>query len=340
LGNILNPTPAVQKFRCFEPTFRDTMRWLLCSFSFLFFAACGKDPVALPVFKEISMPVEEDLTAVCFRDSLRGAATGGTAWQSGLILSTDDGGATWRVDTTLDRKMEHVTFDAEGQAYAVGQDRTLYRPSNGANWAAYRIDYQWNKSCAFVRGGPSLIVSGGGYQGGNIQVFDPDAFWEVDTLVAVANALSDVCWADSATACAVGYGWVLRSADAGRTWQRLDVTGDFFQSVHFPTPRIGYLCGASGTILKSTDGGATWRTLRRGGTFGARPKAFRTLHFVDAERGWVVGDAGIFWQTDDGGAHWRTVAGAPADADFTHVYALGKKGWATAQKGRFFYFEH
>jgi photosystem II stability/assembly factor-like uncharacterized protein len=316
------------------------MRPLRCFFLALLFAACGKDKIALPIFREISMPVGQDLSAVCFRDTLHGAATGGKAWQAGFILSTDDGGASWRVDTALDRKMEHVTFDAEGQAYAVGQDRALYRPLGSAHWEVYRTDYQWNRSCDFPSRRYGAIVGGGVYQGGVVRIFGPNAFWQPDTVLDVANALSDVCWADSVTVCAVGYGWVLRSADAGHTWQRLDVTGDFFQSVHFPTPQTGYVCGASGTILKSTDGGATWRMLRQGGAFGARHKAFRALRFADAERGWAVGDAGLFWQTDDGGATWRPVAGAPADSDFTHVFTLGKKGWATAQKGRFFYFEH
>ncbi|MDO8365216.1 MAG: YCF48-related protein [Saprospiraceae bacterium] len=137
----------------------------------------------------------------------------------------------------------------------------------------------------------------------------------------------------------MGFGWVMRSGNAGRSWIRLDITGDFFQSVHFPTASTGYICGSSGTVLKTTDGGQNWRNIRKGGSTGRRQKPFRALWFASADQGWIVGDKGIFWQTDDGGNSWNPVADAPSDADFNHIFLLGNRGWATAKAGRLFSFE-
>lgn len=302
-------------------------------------ACCKEEIVSFRVFREISSPVTADCSAVWMADSLHGIVAGGTPWQSGFILSTADGGQTWQTDTLLDRKMEDVMFDRTGQGYVCGQDRAFFRPLGNQHWQIHRTNYAWNKTCFFPDDRHGVMISGGGYSGSEIATFGSDAFWRVDTLQNIQNALADVWFSDSATVHAVGIGWVLRSADAGRSWQRYDVTGDFFQSVQFPTSAVGYICGSSGTILKTTDSGLSWQTIREGGSTGKRNQPFRALWFVNAETGFLVGDNGLFWRTENGGADWAQVQEAPAEADFTGVFALNDRGWAVARGGRIFYFE-
>ena len=64
--------------------------------------------------------------------------------------------------------------------------------------------------------------------------FSPDAVADLDVYLTVASRL-------------------LRSDDAGRHWQRLDVTGDFFRAVCFADGHTGYICGSSGTLLKTAE---------------------------------------------------------------------------------------
>lgn len=301
--------------------------------------ACGKESVSVSGFQELPNPIAEDLSSIAFSDSLRGTITGGSAWKSGFFLNTYDGGLTWKTDTMLDRKMEHVCFDVNGQGYAGGQDGLWYRPAGAEHWRVFRIDYQWIRACHFPDGKRGAMVGGEGYHGGIAHTFGPEPFWATDTVQTFPNEIQSVWYSDPNTLHAVGFGWVMRSSDAGRTWQRLDITGDFFQSVHFPSATTGYACGSSGTILKTSDAGASWREIRQGGSTGNRRKAFRSIWFASPDRGWVVGDGGIFWQTDDGGNTWNPVAEAPEAADFTCVVGFGQKGWATAKKGRLFCFE-
>lgn len=304
----------------------------------LFLAACGKEQVTLTAFRALEIPVSTDLSAVWFTDSLHGTIAGGKAWESGVLLSTGDGGATWTLDTSLNRKMEHVTFDPNGQGYACGQDMLLFRPPGGKRWQMLRTDFQWLRCAHFPSGHYGAVVSGEGYHDGQLRVFGPDEFWRQDTLHEVLGELEAVWYADASTILAVGTGWVIRSADAGKSWERLRLTGDFFSSVHFPDAHTGYICGNTGDILKTTDGGKTWASLRTGGATGRHKKGFRALWFTSADRGWLVGDQGIFWQTTDGGNSWQEVADAPRDADFTDVYVRDGRGWATAKGGKMYAF--
>jgi photosystem II stability/assembly factor-like uncharacterized protein len=312
---------------------------ILYAFLLLLFTSCGKDSISISSFREITVPSRDDLSSIAFSDSLNGSLTGGKAWELGFIMNTRDGGFSWETDTTTDRKMEHVCFDPSGQGYACGQDLLLYRLPGGVHWQVFRIDYQWLRSCHFPDGKRGAVVGGEGYHGGRVQTFGPEAFWKTDTVQTFPNEIESVWYSDSNTLHAVGFGWIMRSADAGHSWERFDITGDFFQSVHFPNPNTGYICGSSGTILKTIDGGLHWQNLRKGGSTGNRQKAFHAIWFATAEKGWVVGDGGIFWQTEDGGVSWNPVAEAPSDVDYTHVCVFGKTGWATAKAGRLFRFE-
>ena len=315
-------------------------RIFIFTLSLFSLAACQKPPLSLPVFHELPIPVNDDLTAVWFTDSLHGTATGGAPWAGGFLLSTADGGAHWQVDTLVHNRLEGVMFDAGGEGFACGLDGlVLHRPPGVAHWYAIRTDYCWNRGCYFRDARNGVVVSGEGFQGGLARKLGPEAAWIQDTLCDFPNALSAVWYSDSVTVHAAGLGYMLRSTDGGRNWQRLEVTGDFFQSIHFPTATTGYLCGSSGSILKTTDAGLSWQTLRAGGSFGGKNQPFRALWFVSAEKGYLVGDGGLFWRTENGGADWTPLAGLPEEADATDVFALGNCGWITAAGGRMFYFE-
>jgi len=317
------------------------MKWILPLFAllFLFLPACRKEKTTLSVFRELTVPVEDDLSAVWFTDDLNGAATGGTPWQRGFILSTRDGGDHWAVDTLLQRKMECVMFDSSGQGYACGQDIALSLPQGEGHWLNFRTQYQWARACYFPDSRQGVIVYGESYRRGSADLLGPEFYWKSDTTFEFPNELASVWYSDARTVHAVGIGWVMRSEDGGRHWQRLDITGDFFTRVQFPTPQTGYICGSSGAILKTTDAGLSWQNIRKGGSTGKRHQPFRALWFSTADEGWLVGDNGLFWYTGNGGLDWTPVADAPGQIDFTGIFVRNNRGWITAKGGRMYYFE-
>lgn len=313
---------------------------LFAGLAALLAASCKKETLLLPVFRELARPVESEITALWFVDSLHGTATGGTLWAQGFILSTADGGSSWQTDTLLDNKMEYVMFDRKGQGYVCGLNGlALHRPPGARHWQVFRVDWSWHRACFFPDERSGIIVSGEGYRGGQARNFGPEAFWLIDTVQIFPNELHTVWFSDSLTAHAAGYGWMMRSDDAGRRWQRLKVPGDFYRGMYFPSPLTGFVCGGNGTLLKTTDGGRSWHTLREGGIGGRRYKPFRALWFADEQQGWVVGDEGLFWMTHDGGEHWTPVAGVPESVNFTDVFVVDGRGWLSSDDGRIFYFE-
>lgn len=314
-------------------------RWLLFLILVTGFG-CKKTDLTLPDLREVQVPVSGDLTSVWFADSLHGVVSGGVIWEYGFILSTSDGGASWQVDTLLGKRMECVMFDAGGQGYVCGQDGlVLHRPPGLPYWYPLRVDFCWNRGCYFWDGRRGVVVAGEGFQGGLARKLGPEALWIADTLIPFPNALSAVWYSDSATVHAVGLGYVLRSPDGGRHWIRQDITGDFFQSVHFPTAATGYICGSNGTILKTVNAGLSWQTIRKGGSLGGKNRAFRSIWFVNEKKGYIVGDDGLLWRTENGGADWATLAGLPDEVDATDIFVAGGRGWITGTGGRLFYFE-
>lgn len=282
-----------------------------------------------------------DIRSVWFADSLQGYVAGGVSWTSGCLLSTTDGGHSWKTDTIIDAySVDCVMADSSGRVYAVGQSGRCYeRPPGQKEWIMYREDYRWHHGCFMRNGQKAVIVSGESFGGGEIRTCGPDYFWLLDTTQLFPNQLQAV-WSSSPGIWHVcGMGWVMRSTDDGYTWTRLENTGDFFVSMHFPSPSTGYIVGSSGTILKTVDEGRSWQEIRKGGIVKPRRQPFRSVWFTSETDGWIVGDAGLFWHTTDGGNSWQEVREAPGDVNLTDVFVIGSRGWVSGEGGRMFYFE-
>jgi len=108
---------------------------------------------------------------------------------------------------------------------------------------------------------------------------------------------------------------VLRTADGGATWQRLNVTPDVldFRDIDAIDARTAYVLsignGPASRIYKTIDGGVTWTLQFR----NEDPKAFYdAMSFWDADHGVVIGDSidGQFciMTTENGGRLWKRLS--------------------------------
>jgi photosystem II stability/assembly factor-like uncharacterized protein len=302
--------------------------------------SCRRETIEPGRAGEQTAPVTDDLFSVWFTSADEGFIAGGRPWVGGFLLHTVDGGQHWQLDTALRNQLECVRFDDTGQGYACGLDGlVLHRPADSRSWTVFGVDWTWYKACHFWNARRGAVVSATGFAEGGARVYGPEVFWIRDTQLTFERPLSDIWYADSLTVVACGLGWLGRSADGGRTWERLPVTGDFFEALHFPTPETGYVCGSLGTLLKTTDGGRTWQTLRDGASVWVRDRTMRTVYFTSADEGYVGGDEGLLWRTTDGGVTWTQLDGVPASLDIQGLFALADRGWAVGRNGRIFYFE-
>jgi photosystem II stability/assembly factor-like uncharacterized protein len=305
---------------------------------FLFFS-CKKEETNVLSFQEITAPSTYNIASVWFTDNLHGYVCGGENWTYGFVASTNNGGSTWQTDTTTNKKLECIQFDANGQGYVCGLDGVLmFKEPDIARWQVFKTDFCWYRACFFPSSRYGVAVSGEGWKAGILRHYSPE-FWNQDTSHTFINELDAVWFSDSTTAHAAGMGQVLRSDDAGKTWQRLPITDDQYLAIHFPTKTDGFIIGLNGTLLKTNDNGHNWQTIKsKKGAWG-KNNQLRSVWFSSSKTGYIVGDKGLFWKTTDGGATWLTITNAPDDVDFTDIYMLGNQGWISAKNGRMFHFE-
>ena len=301
-------------------------RFLLGFSAFLtLFMACRKETVAVQWTKNVVSPTN-DWRGVQFFDAKNGVIIGGNTWTGGFALRTTNGGATLQSDSVqawslygggLDSKAQNTEGAAFYTVGISGQVFGLPKKDSVFQWVAHPF-WKWFRDVA-VRNGRGVSVGGQGWQGGILATFDVKNATKpyIDTF---PQELESVAFADDSTVVAVGYGLVVRSTNAGRTWlpvKKLDA--DFYQSICFPSEKVGFMVGYSGSILTTNDGGASWSSLESASQFGA--KHFRAVFFTDILRGLICGDDGLLWRTSDGGASWQVAEGLP-NVNFYDVFAF------------------
>ncbi len=96
-------------------------------------------------------------------------------------------------------------------------------------------------------------------------------------------------------------GLILRSSDAGETWQQIPSGAtDVLRRVRWYSPQLGIVLGNEGVALRSTDAGASWQRLNTGTS-----DALFDVHFFDDQRWMVIGRGARVISTTDGGETWE-----------------------------------
>ena len=302
----------------------------IIAFVLLLLTACGKEKTSV-IWQEQASKVTFDLRAVHFDDAQNGIICGGNTWTSGFILRTHNGGATWQADSILNKGFYGLGTEGS-KTWIIGNSGHVFEFSKNDTsfrWVGEPYD-AWFRDVA-VRGNTGIMVAGQAWQNGKMVRFDVKT-GKKRQLDTFPQALESACFSNDSTVHVVGYGLVLRSIDAGKTWKvHNDLTGDYFQSVCFPSEKIGYIVGQNGGILKTTDGGALWFYLKKSKNIG-NPR-FRAIFFSDVLRGWICGEEGILWRTIDGGTTWKEVEGLP-NIDFYDVFASDTEGVLVGNNGR------
>ena len=310
---------------------------LIC-FIFLFFASCSKEKMTLQ-WQEIPSHLTDNLRGVYFSDALNGAIIGGKTWSRGISLNTSDGGNTWRMDSVQGWSLYGLGYNTEGDAMTIGISGqvfckqiidTCFHPTAFTFGSWFRDVAAWGKANQLV------AVGGQSWQRGIIVSVDGTGKVKVDT--SFKQELESVCFSDDTTAHAVGYGLVIRSTDGGKNWKVNPLKDDFYQSVYFPSSKIGYTVGLNGIIAKTKDSGATWEKLRNGDALTVKSEPFRAVFFTDILRGYIVGDQGLMWLTKDGGDTWQTVKDLPK-VDFYDIYVRDTDGWIVGSEGKIIKFK-
>ncbi len=220
------------------------------------------------------------------------------------VFYTDNGGADWRIISILDYGIEHLCFANQLHGFALYPDRSVpvfETVDGGKTWAMRRDILELANS-------------------------DFDASW------------GDITFADDQ------YGWIvengdydlfagtrviLRTTDAGDTWNRINETGRGGQhSFFFLDREQGWMVNSYGFIESTTDGGETW-TVQRTNNEGLLD--LQDVYFTDEFSGWAVSAGGEILSTTNGGTNWKKTTGLPASSFSGLYFATCLKGWFVGQ---------
>ena len=237
---------------------------------------------------------------------------GWVSGEAGTILKTTDGGATWNAQLGGDphndaRRITGLKFVDQSNGFAVQTtgvgDWVLLHTADGQNWEASGTIGQGYGDYAFVS--PTV-----GVQATRHQIMHTDnagKTWKP----AMKCALT------------VDVGGLSRNAECE------------IESIHFPTPDVGYATGSiqggvKGVAIARTDnGGQSWNLWtvlpEESGHEGH-------IFFTDEQNGVACLIGGKFFATSDGGKTWRGIAGADCPGKPAVRFADPEIGWAVAQK--------
>lgn len=286
-------------------------------------------PAALPAPQVNTVAASGDGSVV-----MAGANTG--------LYRSSDGGATWTLSASLTGQVLALACDPNGSAtaYAVvltsitsgGGLGSLIPPSTSWTWTIYKST-------------------------------DAGLTWQTSTainLTAFAAAVSRIIFNphDSSTVYALVNQVLMRSADAGASWQELTIpaaqanlgqTNPTGFAIAPSQPNIAYATTYYFPMMKSFDGGVTWQPAASIGSAGEYAIA---VDPQDASVVWLVDGAGIHKSTDGaatfqrvaaiGDGSWRSIAVSNTNSsevfatDLHNVYATNDSGatWTTVASGQ------
>ena len=135
-----------------------------------------------------------------------------------------------------------------------------------------------------------------------------------------------------------GYGTILHSRDAGKSWVRQGtpamIPGVRLTDVCAVDDMTCWIVGDADTarkqtvILKTEDGGAGW-TNQGGSVSGLRPVMLSAVWAFDKDTAWAVcSDTCVVLKTENGGSSWRICRESPAVLSYSAVTSLnGRELW-------------
>lgn len=249
----------------------------------------------------------------------------------GIVLESHNNGLDWEVLSSVEGGLDGVTFVSPDVGWAVGAGTILSTTDGGRSWREQvgNVSPEGTpppllRRVRFITPEEGIAVGGTGgidftrrYLTLILYTRDAGQQWTVPSITGEGNPalvnspIKDACFTRGGNALAVGYGFsgdvVLLSTDRGASW--IDIRNRFER---FPAQPRGVACvgdsllwivgGGETTILHSRDGGNTWVDQ----STNTPPLAGEVLAatFLDGTHGLASGVGPFVLRTTDAGEHW------------------------------------
>ena len=257
-----------------------------------------------------------DLFSIYCVDRVHGWVSGA----GGLILRSNDGGASWISTESGTQALRAIAFADVSLGVAAGDAGTLLRSEDGgATWSALKSGTtQTLRAAAFTRDQSLALVVG---DNGTIlrstdggKSFAPATGYDAPVSTSwVAVKLA----ADGKVGFLAGAGGELRlTRDGGATWSDLAKAPAGLHGLSVKGDRTRVIAvGEGGLVWKSDDQGQTWAKADTGAA-----SALNAIGFAEGNdlEGWAVGNDSTVLQTVDGAQSWKPLE-SPIVANFSAV---------------------
>ncbi len=271
--------------------------------------------------------------------------TGSKGWtvgSDGTILSTMDGGITWKplpkftTDTLL-----QIHFTDEHTGWLLCERNIFSRGQNATSYLRKTIDggQTWER-IEFENGGreriTKLLFNNLGWgtafgEGGIFYKLQEDGKTWKKSISAIHFLLLGGSYSDGLTGAIAGAGGtILYTGDNGLSWEKSTLIGNTdtrFNSVFFASPKLGWAVGANGAISACSGGGRLWRNQNSITTTN-----LNDVYFTTTRDGWAVGDDGVIAHTTNGGVTWKEV-NSRIKHRLEKIVFVGKRGFAVGFGG-------
>lgn len=235
-------------------------------------------------------------------------------------------------------RLADISLLPDGRGLAVGNQHRLWRTTDsGLTWRAAKSPLSSANGVVLRPDGVGLICDSGNHI---MRTTDSGLTWSKTQAPDGSLNGCKVAFASAHIAIAIGISRVERSPDGGLTWTMLvDHSRNLFD-VAFGSPVLGLVVGGAGQVLRTTDAGATWQSINirtkvtlnavefldsltavAVGTSGAIFKTFdggqtwipiashttqslRAIAFSGPLSGVIAGTSGTVLRTNDGGLTW------------------------------------
>ena len=258
----------------------------------------------------------------------------------GVILKTDDAGATWTTilggtDGSLNG-IEGIFFTSTDIGYAAGwNDDALFTDDGGDTWSDMTVGTGvWYYTDIEFWDADNGVISAQLNAGGS-QVWVTDDAGETWTAASgVSIGIIDMAYADANTLFAVGTEEdIIESTDGGLTWSLnndgTDPDNDPLLGVHFYNSSFGVVGGMDGVVKITTNGGSSWTEQQIGGSY---PSLY-AVYCEDTETINMGGTDGNIYKSTDGGDSWSSVSSEGTSTLYQFAFTSNGSGYVSGASG-------
>lgn len=217
------------------------------------------------------------------------------------LLHSDSLGRRWNVlQGAAGMSLQAMTRIDNNTAIAVGEQGVILRTEDGGERWENKTGITVNSLLA-IAASDNVVLAGGG-AGTLLRSEDRGRSWRV-SVSGTDQALVALAFSNPATVmAATERGALLRSINAGISWQNVDIASGAIAQFAFADTRNGIAVGAAGTVLRTSNGGKSWKVVDSG-----VDADLSDVLYIDALHVLAAGNDGVMIVSSDGGTSWKSL---------------------------------